>query len=246
MIRIRKSKDRGHINHGWLDTYHTFAFASYTDRRHVHFRTLRVINEDFIAAGEGFGTHPHEDMEIITYVLDGAIAHKDSMGNGSTILPGDVQYMSAGTGVLHSEFNGRKDVTTHLMQIWIFPDRKGLKPRYDQRSIPEVEKLNALRLIAREDESPEDTQPSALSQSDGAIRIRQDARLYASILESGKSVVHPLAQGRGTWIQVLRGELDVNGTALKTGDGAAIEDETQLTITGAAGARAEFLLFDLS
>ncbi|MGZ4816167.1 MAG: pirin family protein [Terriglobales bacterium] len=235
MITIRPANERGHANHGWLDTYHTFSFADYYDPKNVHFRALRVINEDRVAAGYGFGTHPHNDMEIITYVLEGALAHKDSMGTGSTIVPGEVQRMSAGTGVMHSEFNHSKAEQVHLYQIWIFPENKGIEPSYEQKFFPDAEKLNRLRVIAS---------PTA---EDGAVKIHQDAKLLATLLEDGKSVTYDLKPGRGAWLQVARGSVNVNGRALTAGDGAAISDEAQLKITGTSGdKKAEVLLFDLA
>ncbi|MGZ4825590.1 MAG: pirin family protein [Terriglobales bacterium] len=233
MITVRPASERGHFDHGWLNTYHTFSFADYHDPKHTHFRALRVINEDTVQPGGGFGTHPHRDMEIITYILKGGLAHKDSMGNGSTIVPGDVQRMSAGTGVLHSEFNHSPDELVHLLQIWIFPDQHGLKPSYEQKSFSAGDKLNRLRLVA----SPE--------ASDGSVTIHSDARVYGSVLEAGKSVNHKLAKGRGAWVQVIRGEIEVNGKKLAAGDGASIENESMLTITGQSGS-SEFLLFDLA
>jgi quercetin 2,3-dioxygenase len=235
MITIRPAQERGHANHGWLDTYHTFSFADYHDPKNVHFRSLRVINEDRVAPGYGFGTHPHNDMEIITYVLQGALAHKDSMGTGSTIVPGEVQRMSAGTGVLHSEFNHSKDEEVHLYQVWILPEKKAIEPSYEQKFFSDEEKLNQLRVIAS---------PTA---ENGAVKIHQDARLLAGLLEDGKSVTHALAKGRGAWIQVATGSVTLNGKALKAGDGAAITDEEKIILTGNAnGKKAEVLLFDLA
>ena len=234
MITIRPANERGHANHGWLDTYHTFSFADYYDPKHVHFRALRVINEDKVAPGYGFGTHPHNDMEIITYVLEGALAHKDSMGNGSAIVPGEVQRMSAGTGVLHSEFNHSMDEQVHLYQIWIFPEKKGIEPGYEQKFFPDEEKLNRLRVIASPD------------AENGAVKIHQDAKLLSTILEEGKSVSYELKPGRGAWVQVARGSVNVNGRTLTAGDGAAISDEPQLKITGTGEKKAEALLFDLA
>lgn len=235
MISIRPAEARGHANHDWLDTYHTFSFADYYDPKNVHFRSLRVINEDKVAPGYGFGTHPHNDMEIITYVLEGALAHKDSMGNGSAIVPGEVQRMSAGTGVMHSEFNHSKDEEVHLYQIWIFPEKKGIDPGYEQKFFSDEEKLNKLRVIASPD------------AENGAVKIHQDAKLFATILEEGKSVTHDLKRGRGAWIQVARGSVTVNGRALKAGDGAAISDEEKITLKGNGnGKKAEVLLFDLA
>lgn len=235
MITTRPAAERGHFDHGWLNTYHTFSFADYHDPRHTHFRGLRVINEDTVQPGGGFGTHPHRDMEIITYILQGALAHKDSMGTGSTIVPGDVQRMSAGTGVLHSEFNHSRDELVRLLQIWIFPGERGLKPSYEQKTFAAEEKLNRLRLVASPD------------ASDGSVILHSDARVYGSLLEPGASVKHALAQGRGAWIQVVSGAIEVNGKRLAAGDGAGIENETLLTITGRSeSGRSEFLLFDLA
>lgn len=235
MITTRPAAERGHFDHGWLNTYHTFSFADYHDPRHTHFRGLRVINEDTVQPGGGFGTHPHRDMEIITYILQGAVAHKDSMGTGSIIVPGDVQRMSAGTGVLHSEFNHSRDELVHLLQIWIFPSERGLKPSYEQKTFTAEEKLNRLRLVASPD------------ASEGSVILHSDARIYGSLLEPGASVTHALAQERGAWIQVVSGAIEVNGKRLAAGDGAAIENEKLLTITGRAeSGRSEFLLFDLA
>ncbi len=235
MITVRPAAERGHFDHGWLNTYHTFSFADYHDPKHTHFRSLRVINEDTVQPGGGFGTHPHRDMEIITYILQGALAHKDSMGNGSTIVPGDVQRMSAGTGVLHSEFNHSADELVHLLQIWIFPGKNSLKPSYEQKTFSAEQKRNRLRLVASPD------------AGDGSVTIHSDARVYGSLLDAGKTVEYELAAGRGAWIQVLSGAVEVNGKKLAAGDGAAIEKENKLTITGRPDSGAsEFLLFDLS
>lgn len=233
MITIRPSYERGHANHGWLDTYHTFSFASYFDPENMGFRALRVINDDRVAARMGFGSHPHRDMEIITYMLDGELTHKDSIGEGGVLRAGDVQHMSAGTGVVHSEFN-RSDKELHLLQIWILPEKEGLKPVYDQKNFPAEEKLNALRLIAAGD------------AKDGALKIHQDVNLYASLLEEGKSVTHTLRPGRHAWVQVAKGFVTVNGNELRPGDGAAISEESTLTFVGTSGDAAEFLLFDLN
>jgi quercetin 2,3-dioxygenase len=233
MITLRPADERGQADYGWLHTRYTFSFADYYDPKHVHFRSLRVINEDHVEPGHGFGTHPHRDMEIITYVLEGALAHKDSMGTGSTIRPGEVQRMSAGTGVLHSEFNHSPSEQVHLLQIWILPERKGIEPGYEQKEFARESKLNRLRLVA------------APGGEEGSVTIHQDARLYGSILEAGKSVRHDLAKGRYAWLQVVRGEVSLNGTALKAGDGAAVERETALEITGRTPS-SEFLLFDLA
>ena len=232
MITIRKSEDRGHADHGWLDTHFTFSFADYFDPEHVQFRTLRVMNDDRIAGGGGFGTHPHKDMEIVTYVLDGRLAHKDSMGNGSVIRPGDVQYMSAGTGVAHSEFNASKTEGVHLYQIWMFPDKNGYRPAYDQKNFSEEEKRGKLRLVASPD------------GRDGSVKIRQDNELYASILGAGETVKHDLKPERHAYVQVARGSVTLNGEKLETGDGAAISEEKKVELTGVD--EAEVLLFDLA
>ena len=232
MIQVRKSNARGHANHGWLDTFHTFSFADYHDEAHMGFRSLRVINEDRVAPGMGFGTHGHRDMEIVTYVLEGALEHKDSMGNGEVLRPGEFQRMSAGTGIRHSEFNPSADKPVHLYQIWLLPRTKGIKPSYEQKNFPENEKLNTLRLVA----SPDGT--------DGSLTIHQDARIYLSSLLGGASVNHELAAGRHAWLQVLRGQVTVNGTLLETSDGVAASEESRLTIVGEQPA--EIMLFDMS
>ena len=231
MIQVRKSADRGHFDHGWLDTYHTFSFSRYHDPRHMGFRALRVINEDRVLAGNGFGTHPHEDMEIITYVLEGGLAHRDSLGTGSTIRAGELQCMTAGTGITHSEFNPSPTEPVHLYQIWLLPEREGLKPSYDQRAFPEQERRNTLRLVASPD------------GRDGSLTIRQDARLFLASLEADRTVTHPLSPGRHAWVQVLRGEIALSGLALAAGDGAAISDEETLTVRSRVAS--EVLIFDL-
>ena len=231
MITIRKSEDRGHFNHGWLDTYHTFSFDQYYDPAHMHWRSLRVINEDRVAAGQGFPTHSHRDMEIITYILEGALEHRDSMGNGSVIRPGDVQRMTAGTGVSHSEFNPSKSEPVHLLQIWILPNAQDLTPGYEEKNFPETERAGKLRLIASND------------ASDGSVELRQDARVYTSILEAGQSVEHALADNRYAWLQIARGTVKLNELEMKQGDGAAVSRETLNII---ADDRAELLLFDLA
>jgi hypothetical protein len=231
MIDIRRSAERGGGDFGWLKTQHSFSFDTYHDPRFMGFRSLRVINEDWVQAGHGFPLHPHRDMEIITYVLDGAIEHQDSMGNGSIIRPGDGQRMSAGTGVRHSEANASKTEAAHLLQIWILPDRRGHEPGYEQKAFPEAEKRGRLRLIA----SPDGV--------DGSVTIHQDAKLYASLLNPGQAVKHELGKGRHAWLQVARGAVELNGQSLNQGDGAAISDEPQLTVK--ATKDAEVLLFDL-
>lgn len=234
MLTVRTSEDRGHFDHGWLKTYHTFSFADYHDGAHVHFRALRVINEDFVAAGKGFGTHPHRDMEIITYILSGELEHKDSMGNGSVIRPGDVQYMSAGTGVMHSEFNPSPSTPVHLLQIWILPNAHSLPPLYGQKNFNAKERANTLKLIA----SP--------NGDDGSVTIRQDVDLYASILDVGETVPHTFEAGRFGWLQLTSGQLLVNDTMLKPGDGLAISEEKTISISSTGNEKAEFLLFDLN
>ncbi len=232
MLTIRKSEERGHANHGWLDSYHTFSFAGYYDPQHMAFRSLRVINQDQIAGGKGFGTHPHRDMEIITYMLDGALEHKDSMGNGSIIRVGDVQRMSAGTGITHSEFNPSATETAHLLQIWILPNQQNVTPSYEQIAFTREEKLNQLRLIA----SP--------SGRDRSVKIYQDALIYASILEDGAKVVHSVAPNRYAWIQVARGNVMVGDRLLNGGDAISSDQVGDLTIV--AQGDAEILVFDLS
>jgi hypothetical protein len=231
MIDIRRSQERGHANHGWLNTYFTFSFADYYDPKHVQFRTLRVLNDDRIAAGAGFPEHPHRDMEIITYVLEGGLAHRDSMGNGSVIRPGDVQYMSAGTGVTHSEFNASKSEPARLLQIWMLPEKKGLKPVYGQKNFAESEKRGKLRLVASPD------------GRDGSVTIRQDNELYATVLGKGESARHELKPERHAYVQVARGSVELNGKELQEGDGAAISEEKAVELTGVKDA--EVLLFDL-
>jgi redox-sensitive bicupin YhaK (pirin superfamily) len=228
MMTIRRSDERGHANHGWLDTYHTFSFADYYDPAHIEFRTLRVINEDRVAPGQGFGTHPHRDMEIITYVLSGALAHKDSSGGEGVLRPGDVQHMTAGSGIQHSEFNASQTEPVHLLQIWILPDKKGLKPGYEQKHF----EIGGLRLVASRD------------GRDGSLLVHQDVDVFAARLPAGGEVRHTLAAGRHAWLQVARGTVTLNGTELRAGDGAAVSEERGLTIIGREPA--EFLLFDLA
>jgi len=232
MISIRKSNERGHADHGWLDTRFSFSFADYYDAKHINFRTLRVMNDDRVAGGGGFPTHPHRDMEIVTYVMEGALAHKDSLGNGSTIKAGDVQYMSAGTGVAHSEFNASKTEPVHLYQIWMFPDKQGHKPTYDQKNFSEAEKRGKLRLVVSPD------------GRDGSVKIRQDNELYATVLGPGDRVMHELKPERHAYVQVARGSVKLNGEALEVGDGAEISNEKALELTGVKDA--EVLLFDLA
>jgi redox-sensitive bicupin YhaK (pirin superfamily) len=231
MINIRRSKERGHADHGWLDTSHTFSFADYWDAQYMGWGPLRVINEDIVAPGTGFPTHAHRDMEIITYVLDGALEHKDSLGTGSIITPGEVQRMSAGTGVRHSEFNASKTEPVHFLQIWIEPARTGIAPGYEQKTFPEAARRGRLRLIAAPD------------GRDGAVTIQQDATVYVTNLDRGQRVEQAVAPGRLAWLQVARGSLLLNGERLAQGDGAAIEAEPTLTIE--ALEPTEALLFDL-
>jgi len=234
MITPRRARERGHADHGWLDSRHTFSFADYHDPRHMGFRSLRVINEDRVQPGQGFGTHPHRDMEIISYVLSGALAHKDSLGNGSTIRPGEVQRMSAGRGILHSEENASRSEPVHFLQIWIVPDRAGLQPSYEQKGFPEETRRGLLRLVASPD------------GRDGSVTLHQDARLHAALLAPGERVRHEIVAGRHAWIQVARGAVEVAGLALSAGDGAAVSDERALEIAGAGPETAEILLFDLA
>jgi redox-sensitive bicupin YhaK (pirin superfamily) len=230
MIRIRKADERGHLNHGWLDTYHTFSFADYFDPQFVGFRTLRVINEDRVQPGRGFGTHGHRDMEIVTCVLEGALAHRDSMGTGSIIRPGELQRMSAGTGVMHSETNPSDKEAVHLLQIWILPERPGITPEYEQKAFPENERIGRLRVVASPD------------GREGSLTIHQDVALLSGLLRDGDPIRHEFQPNRYGWLQVARGEIDVNGQALRAGDGAAIEQERSATIQG----KGEVLLFDLN
>ena len=232
MIQVRRHEDRGHADHGWLNARHTFSFASFRDPEYMGFRSLRVMNEDRIAPGQGFGTHPHSDMEIVTYVLEGALEHKDSMGNGEVLRPGEFQRMSAGTGITHSEFNPSSTEPTHLYQIWLLPDRKGIEPSYEQKRFDDGGMTNQLRLVAS---------PNAEL---GSLQIHQDARIHLAKLDAGKQVTHHLAAERHAWLQVLRGELTLNGISLNTSDGAAISDEALLTVQ--ATTDAEMMLFDLA
>ena len=232
MINIRRSNERGGGNLGWLNTRHSFSFDTYYDPKHMGFRSLRVINEDWVTPGEGFPLHPHRDMEIITYVLEGALAHNDSLGTGSVIRPGDGQRMSAGKGIRHSEMNASDTEKVHLLQIWILPDRAGYEPSYEQKTFPESEKRGRLRLIAGPD------------GKNGSVTIHQDAKLYVSLLSPGQHVTHELSPGRHAWLQVAKGAVELNGKKLDQGDGAAVSDETKLTIKGTK--EAEVLLFDLA
>ncbi|HTI97501.1 MAG TPA: pirin family protein [Dongiaceae bacterium] len=231
MMKIRKASERGHASHGWLDSYHTFSFADYYDPQWMGYRSLRVINDDLIMPGGGFGTHPHRDMEIITYVLSGELEHKDSMGNGRVIRPGEVQYMSAGTGIQHSEFNPRDDEALHLLQIWIQPEKRGVTPRYAEKSFQNVPRGD-LHLVTSRD------------GRNGSISVHQDADLWLARLDPGQKVAHKLQTGRHAWVHVAEGEVEINGQALSGGDAAEVEGDT--TIQLAAQKPAQVLLFDLN
>lgn len=232
MINVRHAAERGTANFGWLDSRHTFSFGDYHDPKHMGFGPLRVINEDRVRPGKGFGTHGHKDMEIITYVLEGALEHKDSIGTGSVIRPGDVQVMSAGTGIRHSEFNHSQTEPVHFLQIWVMPDRDGLAPRYEQKTFPDADKRGRLRLVGSSD------------GRDGSVVIYQDVELLATVLDTGEQVTHALQSGRKGWLQVVRGTVAMNGQDLNAGDGAAVEGEPALTVT-AKTEGAEILVFDL-
>jgi len=232
MITVRKADERGHANHGWLDTYHTFSFAKYYDPKHMGFRALRVINEDRVSPGAGFGTHGHRDMEIITYVLEGALEHQDSIGNGSVIQPGDVQRMSAGKGILHSEFNHSKTEPVHFLQIWLLPETNGLSPSYEQQNFSPAKTPGKLHLVAARD------------GREGAVTVHQDVELYAAVCKKGDRISYTLKPQRHAWVQVARGAITLNGLPLDTSDGAAISNETEVAIE--ATKDAEFLLFDLA
>lgn len=232
MITIRRAAERGHASHGWLDSHHTFSFANYYDPEHMGFRKLRVINEDRVQPGEGFGTHPHRDMEIISYVLEGALEHRDSMRNGSIIRPGDVQRMSAGTGVTHSEFNGSKTELVHFLQIWLVPAKAGIEPSYEQKTFTKEDKDGRLRLVA----SPDGVE--------GSVTLHTDARLYAGLFGDGQSARYELSPGRHAWVQIARGSAQINGHELSAGDGVALSDEQLIHIKGID--RSEILVFDLA
>jgi redox-sensitive bicupin YhaK (pirin superfamily) len=232
MIQIRRSEERGHADHGWLDTYHTFSFNTYHDEKHMGFRSLRVINEDRIQPGMGFGTHPHHDMEIITYVIEGALEHKDNMGNGSVIRPGNVQRMSAGSGVMHSEFNPSNNEPVHLLQIWILPERKGVEPGYEEKNFAVDEKRDRFRLIASRD------------GRDQSVRIHQDANVYASVLDKETDITMPIQSGRHVWVQVISGNVQLGDYYLKAGDGASVSEEESIRLKGLEAS--EMLVFDLN
>ncbi len=232
MLQVRKAAERGHFNHGWLDTYHTFSFGDYYDPAYTQFRALRVMNEDRVQPGQGFGMHPHRDMEIVTYVLSGALEHRDSMGNGAVLLPGEFQRMSAGTGIMHSEFNPSRSDPVHLYQIWILPRTKGLPPSYEQRAFSEADRRGRLRVVASPD------------GRDGSLTMEQDALVFLSTLEAGQHVTHDVPPGRSAWLQVLRGAAEVNGVRLDAGDGVAASDEDALSVR--ARELSEVLLFELN
>ena len=234
MITLRPGNERGHVNHGWLDTHHTFSFDSYHDPKHMGFRSLRVINEDWVAGGKGFPPHGHRDMEIVTYILEGALQHQDSMGNGGVIRPGEVQRMSAGTGVTHSEFNPSPSERLHLLQIWIRSEARNIEPSYEQKKFPTEGRRGRLQLVASRE------------ARDGSVRIHQDAALYTAELAPREKVRHALGNGRHAWLQVARGAVTLNGVTLKAGDGAAVSDEAALEIAGDGDGPSEILLFDLA
>lgn len=233
MLTLRKAEERGHADHGWLDSHHTFSFAGYHDPRHMGFRALRVINEDRVAAGRGFGPHPHRDMEILSYVLDGALAHRDSTGTVQVCHPGEVQRMSAGTGVVHSEVNGSATAPVHFLQIWLLPERAGLAPSYAQRRFPDEEKAGRLRLVASRD------------GRDESLRLHADAEVFAGVFAAGQAAELALAPGRHAWVQVARGEVRACGHDLRAGDGLALVDERAVTVSGRGGG-GEVLVFDLA
>ncbi len=232
MVTIRRGQDRGHFNHGWLDTYHTFSFADYYDPAHVQVRSLRVMNEDRVAPGQGFGMHGHRDMEIVTLVLEGVLEHRDSLGNGSVLRPGELQRMTAGTGIRHSEFNPSPSEPVHLYQIWLLPERTGLAPSYEQKSFDDSKRLNRWQLVASPD------------AADDSLAIHQEARLYLANLSDGARLTHDLAPSRLAWLQVLRGDVRLGDHQLTAGDGASVTDQPQLDLT--ARVPAEVLLFDLA
>jgi quercetin 2,3-dioxygenase len=255
MITLRPSKARGHANHGWLDSFHTFSFANYYDPKNNGFRSLRVINEDRIAPSSGFGTHPHNDMEIVTYVVEGELAHRDSMGNTAVLRSGDVQAMTAGSGLTHSEFNASKTDPVHMLQIWIRPRERSLAPGYADRTFHVRDEPNRLHRLTRSADVPANAAGApdsanaagaadAAGAGDGALPIHQDAELYAAVLTPGQSLTHTLRNGGHAWVQVVRGTLNVNGATLQPGDGAAVSEEEKLSLQSESGA--EFLLFDLA
>jgi redox-sensitive bicupin YhaK (pirin superfamily) len=236
MLTLRKAAERGKSDLGWLTSYHTFSFGGYSDPDHMGFRALRVLNDDRVAAGKGFGAHGHRDMEILSYVLEGKLAHKDSMGEEHVLGPNEVQAMSAGSGVIHSEFNASDTEPTHFFQVWLIPETRGIKPSYQQFAYDPTEKRGTLRLIAGPEKN---TNPPAAF-------INQDARMYAAVLGDGESITHPLAPGRHAWVQGAAGQIEVNGVVIREGDGLAVSDEASLTFRGTGGSGGELLLFDLA
>jgi len=234
MLTIRKSNERGHADHGWLDSYHSFSFADYYDPAHMGYRSLRVINEDWVAEGRGFGAHPHRDMEILTYVLSGRLAHKDSMGHTEELGANEIQKMTAGTGVVHSEFNPSETEPVHLLQIWVVPEARGLTPAYEQYKFEPEEKLDRFKVLAARE-------PVA-----GAATIHQDVKVSVAELTPGKALTYPLGSKRHAWLQVIRGEVSANGKALSAGDAVAVDDEKELNLTGSGTSNSEVLLFDLA
>lgn len=232
MLTLRRSEERGFADHGWLRTFHTFSFADYFDPKHMGFRALRVINEDRVTPGQGFGTHGHRDMEILSWVLDGQLAHQDSLGSGAVLKPGEAQRMSAGTGVRHSEFNGSKTEGVHFLQIWLVPEKQGLTPDYEQKEFPVAERQGKLKLIA----SP--------GKVDGSVHLNADAKVFNGVFASGEQATHSLEPGRHGWVHVARGVIEVNGHALKAGDGAALSNEASVSVKGLEGG-GEVLVFDL-
>lgn len=232
MMTIRRANERGHADHGWLNSYHTFSFAGYRDPNHMGFRSLRVMNEDRVSAGQGFGTHAHHDMEIVSYVLDGELEHKDSMGNGEVLRPGEFQRITAGTGITHSEFNPSAEHSTHFYQIWILPEQKGLAPGYEQKEFDPAGRKNQLQLVASRD------------AKDGSLLIHQDANIYLADISAGSELRYTIPDGRHVWLQILRGSVDVDGTVLQTSDAIAVSEETHLPIK--ASSDAELMLFDLA
>lgn len=231
MIAIRKSDERGFADHGWLKSHHTFSFAGYQDPKHMGFRSLRVMNEDRVEAGQGFGTHGHSDMELVSYVLDGELEHKDSMGNGEVLRPGEFQRITAGTGIKHSEFNPSKNSSTHFYQIWLLPEQKGIEPSYEQKAFDADQRQNQLQLVASRD------------GSEGSIVIHQDAKIFLTDLSDGRDISYEIAAGRYSWVQMLRGSATVNGNALQAGDAAALSDEALLKLK--SDSSAELMIFDL-
>lgn len=232
MYAVRRSNERGHADHGWLNSYHTFSFAGYRDPEHMGFRSLRVMNEDRVAAGQGFGTHAHNDMEIVSYVLDGELEHKDSMGNGEVLRPGEFQRITAGTGITHSEFNPSADKSTHFYQIWLLPERRGIEPSYEQKEFDPSGRRNQLQLVASRE------------AANGALLIHQDANIFLADLEASHELSYTIPPGRYAWLQVLRGDVAVGGQELATSDAVAISDESELVIK--ASSDAELMLFDLA